>query len=212
MYSWMLPFIPQAFPLGQSCQRASGCQRLNRAACHSGYTSECNRADAWPPLLVTSKRDPSHLPGSLDLPSAIDLPSATNRSLGSPVCVASGVLSCVDLGALSLRVPTCLRQEEKASGLSAQDDILPEGEMSGDEAVPDSANREQMAGRGGVFFDIAPQPDDKVINGARVRVFAQVPDILENRFARNGLTLAADQVAQELRFHQGELNSGVARA
>ena len=55
------------------------------------------------------------------------------------------------------------------------------------------------------LFDISAQTHDEIINGARVGIFVQVPDIFQDGFSRNGMADILDQIAKQLRFHQREL-------
>src|SRR5213076_2390902 len=50
-------------------------------------------------------------------------------------------------------------------------------------SISHSTHREQMARLCRIVFDIAPQADDEIVYGARVRVFVQAPDFFQNRFA-----------------------------
>src|SRR5271156_2229700 len=69
-----------------------------------------------------------------------------------------------------------------------------------------------MLGLGGVFFDVAAEADDEIVYGAGVGVFVQAPDVFEDGFAGDGAAFAADQVTQELGFHEGELDRFVVGA
>ena len=66
-----------------------------------------------------------------------------------------------------------------------------------------------MLGFAGVFFEIAPQAHNEIINRPRIGVFVQPPDIPQNRAARDGAALVLYQVAQQLRLHQRQLNCAV---
>src|ERR1700677_387613 len=77
---------------------------------------------------------------------------------------------------------------------------------SRNEAVADAADGRQVSRLGRIFFDVAAEADDKVVDGASVSVFVQPPNIFQDRFARDGIAFAADQMAQEFCFHQRELN------
>src|SRR5271154_1013627 len=85
-------------------------------------------------------------------------------------------------------------------------DESPEKPESGNEAIADTADGGQVFGLGGILFDVAAEADDEIINGAGVGVFVQAPDIFEDGLARDGIAVAADQMAQKLGFHQGELD------
>ncbi len=63
-----------------------------------------------------------------------------------------------------------------------------------------------MFGLAGVILDVAPQPDDKVVNGASVGVYVQSPNFLKNRLASNDATAIANQMPQQFRFHQSQLD------
>ena len=54
---------------------------------------------------------------------------------------------------------------------------------------------------GGIFFKVAPQADDEVVDGARVGVLVQAPDVLKNGFAGYISAIVPDEVAQQFRFH-----------
>ncbi len=60
-----------------------------------------------------------------------------------------------------------------------------------------------------IVFNVAPQPDNKIVDGARVGIFVQAPDFLENLLARNHAPIVAHQMAQEFRFHQRQVNDVV---
>ena len=66
-----------------------------------------------------------------------------------------------------------------------------------------------MAWSGGIVLDVAAQTYDEIINGPGISVFVQSPDFLEDRFAGNHSSLVADEVPEEFRFHQGELDGVV---
>ena len=52
-----------------------------------------------------------------------------------------------------------------------------------DKAIADAADCQQVLGFGWLCFDVLPETHDEVVDGARVRVFTQSPDIFEHRFA-----------------------------
>src|SRR5689334_12092823 len=62
-----------------------------------------------------------------------------------------------------------------------------------------------------VILDVPPQPHYKIVDGSSVGVFVQTPYFLENLFARNNLPVIADQMSQEFRLHQREMNRVAAR-
>src|SRR5215212_7847031 len=55
-----------------------------------------------------------------------------------------------------------------------------------DEAVTDAPHRLQVSRARRLVLEIPPQPDNEVVDGAGVGVLVNVPDVLENRLARNG--------------------------
>src|SRR5215469_6268187 len=62
-----------------------------------------------------------------------------------------------------------------------------------------------MAGTRRIALDVTTQADNKVVDGARVRVFMQVPYLLEDFFSRDRAAAVSRQVAQQLGFHQCQL-------
>ena len=56
-----------------------------------------------------------------------------------------------------------------------------------------------------IRFQIAPQAHDEVVDRARVGVFVEIPDILENRLARHRLAGVLHQVLQQIAFHLRQL-------
>src|SRR6267378_7556262 len=62
-----------------------------------------------------------------------------------------------------------------------------------------------MAWFGGFAFDVPSEPHDEIINRACIRIFVEVPDILQNGFAGNGLATVSYQIPQKLRLHQSKL-------
>lgn len=71
----------------------------------------------------------------------------------------------------------------------------------GDEAITDSANGKQIAWLRGLGLDIAPEPDDKIVDGSRIRVFVQVPDFLQQLLARDGFPVVLNEAAKQIGFH-----------
>src|SRR5919106_449227 len=76
-----------------------------------------------------------------------------------------------------------------------------------DELVPNTSNRQQMPRAGWFLFNILPQSHNKIINRPRISILAQAPDIFENRTARNDLSFMIDQVAQQISFHQRQIDN-----
>ena len=62
-----------------------------------------------------------------------------------------------------------------------------------------------MTGLGRIALDVAAKANDEVVDGARVGVFVEIPDILQDRFARDGFAGIADEIAEKFGFHQSEL-------
>src|SRR4029077_9011580 len=56
----------------------------------------------------------------------------------------------------------------------------------GHELVSKTSNGYQVPRLGGFALDVAAQTHNKVVYCAGVRVFVEVPDVLQNSFARNG--------------------------
>ena len=74
------------------------------------------------------------------------------------------------------------------------------------ELVAEAAHGEQVTRFGGVALDVAAEANDEIVDGARVGVFVEIPDVMQNCLARDGFAGAADEVAKEFGFHEGELN------
>src|ERR1700733_10185509 len=82
--------------------------------------------------------------------------------------------------------------------------LLPFG--LGHEPVSHTTDRQQMPRLGGIVFNIAPQSHNKIIDGSSVSVFVQSPDFSQNFFAGNDAAAVANQMAQQFRLHQSQLN------
>jgi hypothetical protein len=52
--------------------------------------------------------------------------------------------------------------------------------------IAEPTNRQQVLWFGGIIFNIATQAHDEIIDRARIGIFLQVPDLLQNFFARHG--------------------------
>lgn len=83
---------------------------------------------------------------------------------------------------------------------------------SRNKAIADAADCGEVAGLGWIFFDVAAEADNKIVDGTSVGVFVQAPYVFEDGFARNGIAFIANEVTKEFGFHQGELDGGVVRA
>ncbi len=79
----------------------------------------------------------------------------------------------------------------------------------GEETVADAADGDEVAGVGGVVFDVAAEADDEVVDGASVGVFVDAPDLFENLFAGDDLAFVLGEVAEEVGLHQGEAGDAV---
>src|ERR1700687_863222 len=77
----------------------------------------------------------------------------------------------------------------------------------GNELVAEAPDGYQVAGFGRFFFDIPAQTHDEIVDGARVRILVQIPDVLKDRFSGNRMAGVLDQIAKQLRFHQSELKA-----
>src|ERR1700730_15312165 len=75
----------------------------------------------------------------------------------------------------------------------------------GNEFVTETSHGYQVAWFGRFFLDIPAQTHDEIIDGARVRIFVEVPYVLEDCFSGNRMAGVLDQIAKKLRFHQCEL-------
>ena len=62
-----------------------------------------------------------------------------------------------------------------------------------------------MTRLGRLLLDVPPQANDEIIDGARVGILVEIPDIFEDRFSRNGMPDILDQVAEQFGFHEGQL-------
>src|ERR1044071_3019288 len=82
----------------------------------------------------------------------------------------------------------------------------------GDEAVADAADGEEVARARGLVLDVLAQTHDEVVDGARVGVVPQAPDLFEQGLARDDLARAADEGAQQVGLHQREAPRAVPRA
>ena len=80
----------------------------------------------------------------------------------------------------------------------------------GDKLIAKSADRNQVLRLGGIVFNVAAQADNEIINRARIGIFLQVPDLFQNFFARYGTPAIADEIAEQICFHQRELENVLA--
>ena len=55
-----------------------------------------------------------------------------------------------------------------------------------------------------IIFDIAPQPHNEIVDGARIGVFVQAPDIFKHGLPRHRRAFVLDQVTEDVGFHQGQ--------
>jgi len=61
-------------------------------------------------------------------------------------------------------------------------------------------------------LNVAAEAHYEVVNGARVRIFMEIPNVLQDSFARNWPAAIAYEVAQKLCFHERELEHLAAAA
>src|SRR3954469_18200998 len=73
------------------------------------------------------------------------------------------------------------------------------------EAIPDAADGYQIPRLGRIVLDVAAEPDDEVVDGARVRILAHFPDLFENLLPRHRSALMLHEIAQKTRFHGRQL-------
>ena len=74
------------------------------------------------------------------------------------------------------------------------------------EPISYAANRNQVLGLGGNILNVAAQAHYKIVDSPSVGVFVEPPDFFEDGFSRHYASGMLDQMPQELRFHQGEVN------
>src|SRR5690348_16657668 len=86
------------------------------------------------------------------------------------------------------------------------------GRRRRDEAVADASHREHVTGLGGLGLDVLAQPDDEVVDGARVGVLAEAPDVLEHRLAGYRTPLVVDEIAEQVGLHQRQRQRAIADA
>src|SRR5439155_3935647 len=67
----------------------------------------------------------------------------------------------------------------------------------GHEAVTHAADRLEVAWASRLVFEIPPQPDDEVVDRARVGVLAYAPHLLEDRLARHGPAFVLHEIAEQ---------------
>src|SRR5208282_5558537 len=68
--------------------------------------------------------------------------------------------------------------------------------------VAHTAYRQQMPGLRRVLLDILAQAHHKIVDGSRVGVLPQIPDLLQNGLARYNLSAIPNEMAQQFRLHQ----------
>src|SRR5271157_2372717 len=64
------------------------------------------------------------------------------------------------------------------------------------EPVSHAAHRQQMLRMRWILLDVLAQPDHEVVDGPRVGVLAQPPDLLQNGLARHDPSAVADEMPQ----------------
>src|ERR1035441_8958655 len=74
----------------------------------------------------------------------------------------------------------------------------------GQEAIPHSAYGQQVLGMRRVLLDVFTQSHNKIIDGARVGIFVQTPNLFENRLPRDNLAAVANKMPQQFGFHEGQ--------
>src|SRR5262249_51843453 len=77
------------------------------------------------------------------------------------------------------------------------------------ETIPYAANGAQVTRLRWLLLNVAAQPDDEVIDGARIGILPHAPNLLQHGFPRNSLAFVANQVAKEVRLHQRQLQRAV---
>src|SRR5260370_7559590 len=102
--------------------------------------------------------------------------------------------------------PSVLGARTRSTSLSAPSISIA---RLGLEAISDATDRSQMARVRRLLLDIAPQPDDEVIDGAGVGILVHSPNLFQHGFPRYGLALMLDQVAKQVRLHEVQLHRAV---
>src|SRR5262249_53683681 len=74
-----------------------------------------------------------------------------------------------------------------------------------DELVPGAVDGQDVARLAAAVADLGPQLRDVRVDRARGRVALVAPDVLEQLLARDGVTLALDEVAQQLELARREV-------
>ena len=74
----------------------------------------------------------------------------------------------------------------------------------GKEAIADTTHRLQKDRLGGIVFNITAQADHKVVDGARIGVLVDPPDLLQQLLAGDDAALVEDKIAQQVGLHQGK--------
>ena len=87
------------------------------------------------------------------------------------------------------RAPFVAPQDVAARGTPDSDSAS----GSAHEPVADAAHGQQVPRLRRLLLDVAPQPDDEVVDGARVGVLVHAPDVLEHRLARHRLAFVRDR-------------------
>jgi hypothetical protein len=82
---------------------------------------------------------------------------------------------------------------------------------AGEEAVADAAYGDEVVGVRGIIFDVTPQADDEVVDGAGISVFVDAPDLFKNLLAGDDLAFAFGEVAKEVGLHEREMCDAVWR-
>ena len=54
---------------------------------------------------------------------------------------------------------------------------------------------------GGVVFDVTAQANDEVVDGPRIGIFVQTPNLFEHRFAGDRLSFVLYQVPEDVHLH-----------
>ena len=72
--------------------------------------------------------------------------------------------------------------------------------------VAQSADCEQIARFRWFRLDIFAQAYDKTVDGSRVRLFVQVPNVLKNCLSRYRVPSVLNQIAEQIRLHHRQLH------
>ena len=74
----------------------------------------------------------------------------------------------------------------------------------GKEAIANTTHRLQKDRLGRIVFNLTAQPHHKVVDGARIRILVDSPNLLQQFLAGNDAALIEDKIPQQVGLHQGK--------